>query len=49
MKQEYEFYCPTDDKHDITEPSKNNENWKVYKPKCPVCGAQPALRVKARK
>lgn len=40
-----EFYCPTDDTHDITDYEKSNENWKVQQGKCPVCGAQPKFRM----
>lgn len=44
-KQEAEFYCPTDENHDITDKEKSTENWKVYLGTCPVCGEQPKLRM----
>lgn len=45
-KQLMEFYCPTDEKHDIKDYGKSNDNWIVYLGKCPVCNKQPKFRTK---
>ena len=45
---EMEFYCPTDDKHDITDHEHSNENWKASLGKCPVCGVQTQIRTKSQ-
>lgn len=44
-KQLMEFYCPTDETHDIKDPSKSSENWVAYLGKCPICGKQPKFRM----
>ena len=44
-KQKAEFYCPTDETHDIIDHEKSNENWVVQYGKCPICGEQPKFRM----
>lgn len=40
-----EFYCPTDETHDIKDYEKSNENWTVNLGLCPVCGVPPKFRL----
>jgi len=44
-KKEIIFICPNCNTTPLPDPERSNENWKVFDPKCPECGANYEIKL----